>query len=162
FLQLTGYTPEERSIEKWKSIVTEIEPLGELKGKTYEEAIEIFRTGAVRDWRADYHIRTKDGRMKWVRDSGVGLLDDNGTWLTMLGTLQDVTEERKNQQLRESLAELGAKLSAATTPKEAALVVSRAADKLLGWDACFVSFYSAEENKSQSLLVIDTIDGVRR
>ena len=61
----------------------------------------------------------------------------------------------------ESFAALGQKLNTATTPVAAARVIVKAADKLLGWDACTVSMYSSETDSTSPVLKIDTVAGRR-
>src|SRR5258706_15922438 len=61
----------------------------------------------------------------------------------------------------ESFAALGQKLNIAPTPIAAARVIVKAADKLLGWDACTVSLYSRETDSTSPVLIIDPIGGRR-
>jgi GAF domain-containing protein len=56
---------------------------------------------------------------------------------------------------------LGQKLSAAQTVREAAGIISEAADALLGWDACLFSLFSPEKDLLDHVLQVDTIDGRR-
>ncbi|MBI2925713.1 MAG: hypothetical protein HYY24_08420 [Verrucomicrobia bacterium] len=61
------------------------------------------------------------------------------------------TAQLRRQFERETaFANLGTKLSAGTTPKEAGEVITKVAGELFGWDAAFLSLYSAEQNKISS------------
>jgi PAS domain S-box-containing protein len=56
---------------------------------------------------------------------------------------------------------LGRRLSAARTPKEAARMILDTADRLCGWDACVLDLCSADPAVVTTVLCIDTIDGQR-
>ncbi len=50
----------------------------------------------------EYRLLARDGRVVWVRDEGVVVLDDDGTPLYLQGYLLDITREREAQeQLRQ-------------------------------------------------------------
>ncbi|GAB4321799.1 MAG: hypothetical protein Kow0059_16630 [Candidatus Sumerlaeia bacterium] len=66
------------------------------------------------------------------------------------------------QEVESVLRRLGEGLSAASTPHDVAVMISRAASELFPWDACAVSSFNAATGKVTSLLTIDTIDGERR
>ena len=49
----------------------------------------------------EYRLISKDGRVVWIRDEGVIVLDDDGTPMYLQGYLLDITAEREaNEQLR--------------------------------------------------------------
>ena len=66
---------------------------------------------------------------------------------------------QRTEILLQEFAHLGQKLSAASTPEQAARIILKAADKLLGWDCGYLYFFSPEENRIDSVLIIDIIDG---
>lgn len=61
-----------------------------------------------------------------------------------------------------AFSELGHRLSAAQTPKEAANIIVEIADRLIGWDACICDLYNPELDLMTHVLNIDQIDGTRR
>ena len=69
---------------------------------------------------------------------------------------------RQKEMLTEKLSQLGKNLAAATTPKQAATLILDTADQLFGWDATYVSLYSARDDTIRSLINIDTLKGKRR
>jgi|GEM_PF-3927740 len=79
----------------------------------------------------------------------------------LLNIFRDITERKRSEILREEFSILGQRLSAATTPEEAARTIVAAADNLFGWDACAVDSYAAERDEIYPILTIDTIDGQR-
>lgn len=62
-------------------------------------------------------------------------------------------------------ARLGKDLASTTHAETAAQIILDAADRLIGWDACYLILYDPERgergNKPRPLLTIDTIDGKR-
>jgi len=48
---------------------------------------------------AEYRFRRKDGAYIIVQDNGIFLKDDQGRWSRMLGTMSDITERRKSEDL---------------------------------------------------------------
>ena len=60
------------------------------------------------------------------------------------------------------LARLGRDLAGTSDARTAARIIVEAADKLIGWDACYLILYDPEiGGKPRPLLAIDTIDGER-
>lgn len=68
---------------------------------------------------------------------------------------------RQQELFTNHLSELGKNIAAATTPKEAATMILDTADKLFGWDACYINFYSQEDDTVYDVLSMDTINGKR-
>ena len=74
---------------------------------------------------------------------------------------RDVTERNRLAMQRETLSQLGHRLSAAKSAREAGQIIIDAADKLLGWDACTFDLYSAAEDRLCTILNVDTVRGQR-
>ena len=79
----------------------------------------------------------------------------------VLSICRDITERNRVTAHREALAQLGYRLSAARTARQAGEIIIEVADKLLGWDACTFDLYSAAEDKLETVLNFDTIEGHR-
>jgi len=56
---------------------------------------------------------------------------------------------------------LASKLSAASTPREAAKIIVDVADDLIGWDSCSIYFYDARCDLHTNILMMDIVDGER-
>ncbi len=74
---------------------------------------------------------------------------------------REVSGQKRFEAQTQAFLKLGRQLSAATTAKAAAKIITNVADELLGWDACFLDLYSDETDTTEPLLTIDTLDGVR-
>lgn len=111
--EMTGYAPGELSPSIWQNLVLESELTGELAGLSEEEAIPLVREGNVKAWTCDYHIRARDGKLRWVADSAVDLFGDTGPSYGSIGIMQDITERklvesnlRKGEAILEVVAEV--------------------------------------------------------
>ena len=60
-----------------------------------------------------------------------------------------------------AFSDLGRRLSAARTPREAASILMDTAHELFGWDACTFDLFSADQKTVNTVLYMDTIDGKR-
>ena len=68
---------------------------------------------------------------------------------------------QRNSEARAAVfSDLGRRLSAIRTPREAATILVKAADALFDWDACVFDLI-APDQKAQSVLRMDTLDGQR-
>jgi diguanylate cyclase (GGDEF)-like protein/PAS domain S-box-containing protein len=81
------------------------------------------------------------------------------------GALERVRAEAEHKRVaRQSAAfsALGQQLGSATTPDAAARIIVTVADTLIGWDACSLALYDAEDDRVHSVLNMDIIDGIRQ
>jgi signal transduction histidine kinase len=60
-----------------------------------------------------------------------------------------------------ALSELGRRLNAAATPKDAARIIVNVADDLIGWDACVCDMYDSETGLVTHVLSLDILNGER-
>lgn len=76
-------------------------------------------------------------------------------------TLQDITAHKQVEEEIKVFAELGHELNAVSTEKVAAHVILTAADKLFGWDCCWLDLFSTDGNSAYDVLNIAIVDGRR-
>ena len=74
----------------------------------------------------------------------------------------DITTRKAAEARAAAFSELGQRLSAVRTPKEAASIIVETADALLGWDACTFDLCSRDRKTVQAVLYVDTVGGERR
>ena len=117
----------------------------------------------VRGEAPDYHLEKrylrKDGAVVWVNVNVTVIRDAAGQPTRSIATVEDITE-RKHAELRvAAFSDLGQKLSAARSAREAAEIIVEVADHLIGWDACSLALYTPGDNLLHHVLRRDTIDG---
>ena len=92
--KITGYSASEMTTQLWQSMVKEVIMQGQSAGVPFEEATRISRAGQMREWLADIRIEDRAGESRWVSDSSIQLLDEQGDAYGSLGILQDITERK--------------------------------------------------------------------
>jgi PAS domain S-box-containing protein len=89
-----------------------------------------------------------NGKSGWFATTKVPLRDADGRLVGLVGITTDITDRKLTESHKTALANLGQKLSAAKTAKEAGGVIVEAADQLFGWDCCTLDMYSARSGGS--------------
>lgn len=103
-------------------------------------------------------LQRVDGTKFWCMLSVV-CIDPANIEAGYVASLSDISDLKRAEELSRTFAELGQRLNAVTSQKEAARVIVETAYKLLGWDACFVSRYIPETHSVYTVLNIDTVAG---
>jgi two-component system cell cycle sensor histidine kinase/response regulator CckA len=159
--QLTGYTVREINRELWRRIIKDSVMQGSLAGLSKEEASRKSMKGELRNWRCDMLIETRSGELRWISDSSVHNLDEDGSPIGSVGILQDITDRKRAEISAAALSKLGQNLSSVKTPEEAARIIASVSDELFGWDAFILDSYSPQSDLIFPILTIDTIKGAR-
>ncbi len=74
----------------------------------------------------------------------------------------DVTEWKRVEKRVRAFADLGRRLSAAHTQREAAHLLVDTADRLFGWDACAFHLCSPDQKAAEPILRLETVEGARQ
>ena len=72
----------------------------------------------------DHRILLPNGEIKTVNEQAEVLLDENGNPVRLLGTVLDITERKRAENLGRAFSKLGQQLSSATTAVEAARIIA--------------------------------------
>ena len=86
-------------------------------------------------------------------------LEITGQTALLLTIVNDVTDRNQAEARARVFAEMARQLSAANTPRAAGEIIMAAAQKILGWDACFLSLYDTARNRIENVVLRDTIGG---
>jgi len=150
FCRMTGYTREELLGMRIADIdaVEDAEEVARHREKIMAQHEDRFET----------RHRRKDGREVAVEISVTVLPGKPGG---VFGFVRDITERKRVELAREAFLSLGAKLSAAQTPVEAARTVYAAADRLWDWDSATMSLCPSGSDAIEPVLFVDLIDGQR-
>jgi len=92
--RLTGYAPSELTPDLWEQMERQRVTRGSMAHLTYEEADRLTEAGILRHWECDYLIVNRHEEEKWVSDSCVQILDENGERIGVVGILQDITDRK--------------------------------------------------------------------
>lgn len=117
----------------------------------------------------EFKFRRQDGSTLWAVLATSPIHDPSGRYLGALAMVSDVTERKaaelervRTRQRADLLAGLIHHLTEAPTGKEAARLILQTADKLLGWDACWLYLWHAPVGKFEAVLSLDTVEGEQR
>jgi PAS domain S-box-containing protein len=125
------------------------------------EAFQRVVRGEAPDYRLEKRYVRKDGAVAWVNVNMTIIRDAAGQPTRTIATIEDITERMRAELRTTAFANLGQRLNAAKTAREASEIIVEVADQLLGWDACLFDLYSAAENRMSHLLSMDLINGRR-
>jgi PAS domain S-box-containing protein len=156
-----------RRYEQWFSLPQEKiigRKLAELhRAETYAGmAPRIREVKEGRPVRFDSAMTGRDGKQYWFDIRYVARRAPDGAWLGHFVLALDVTDRRRAEIEKEAMLALETRLSAATTPAEAAQAIFDAADGLWKWDAGALDVYSPAEDWVWSVKYLDVVDGERR
>lgn len=112
-------------------------------------------------WQGEIINRRKDGTEFPIALNTSQIKDGAGRILGLVGVARDISEQKWAEKLNRALSVLGHRLSAATTPEQAASIILEIAAELFGWDAGQLHLYSQTEEKIIPVLTMDTVDGQR-
>ncbi len=99
---LTGYSPEEINAMGFSKLVKKIETAGE-ETASKARIVSNREEGRTREYRADYLIRTKGGKLRWVRDHSFPWMDGSSKLVGSVGILSDIDDRKRAEEaLRES------------------------------------------------------------
>jgi PAS domain S-box-containing protein len=121
------------------------------------EAVQRGRAGGSSSHQR--HHRTKAGAIIDVELACHNLLFEGRPAAMVLST--DITERKRAEKRAAAFSELGRRLSAAETPKQAGWIICETADALLGWDLCLLDLCSPQRTEAHALVYIDTVNGQR-
>ncbi|HTG50236.1 MAG TPA: PAS domain-containing protein, partial [Gemmatimonadales bacterium] len=147
-------------------------PVEELLGRRFSDLrpveaaaadAELFARLLAGEALAGYEVRQprRDGIVLTLALTALPLRGADGSVSGILIAARDLTGELRVRQREAALAGLGHRLSAASSPLEAARVIVGVAEELLGWDACSLDLYSPETDAIHAVLTMDTMNGRR-
>jgi PAS domain S-box-containing protein len=124
---------------------------------------ELFARLLAGEALAGYEVRQprRDGIVLTLALTALPLRGADGSVAGILIAARDLTGELRVRQREAALAGLGHRLSAASSPLEAARIIVGVAEELLGWDACSLDLYSPETDTIHAVLTMDTMNGRR-
>ena len=98
----------------------------------------------------------KAGARDYIRKSDLGRLAP-----AIERELHEAAKRRELTTRSVAFSRLGQSLSSATSPQEAARIITGVADELIGWDSCFLYLYASTQDKFYHAFDVDVVDGKR-
>jgi len=74
----------------------------------------------------------------------------------------DITDRKRSEEERETLARLGTRLAGATSAEMLVTAVREESERLLGWDAHYLALRRSEDEDFHVVSAVDLIDGEKR
>ena len=121
----------------------------------------VFQQTLQGGWRGEIVNRRKDGTEFPIFLSTSQIKNAEGSTLGLIGVARDISERKRAEKLAAAFAQLGLRLSTATTPEQAARIILDIASDLFGWDAGYVHLYSESNDRLIPVLTMDTVAGQR-
>jgi PAS domain S-box-containing protein len=110
----------------------------------------------------EYRIIRPDGALRWIRDRAFPVRNLQGEVYRIAGIAEDITDRKQAELTREAFLSLGAKLSTARSPAEAARAIYATADLLWKWDCGALDVCVPDPTQVETVLSWDVVEGQRR
>jgi two-component system cell cycle sensor histidine kinase/response regulator CckA len=110
-------------------------------------------------WQGEFKSLKKDGA-RFLTACRMSALELSGKPY-VISVQQDISERRKAEIRSGALSNLGHRLSAARSPKQAADIIIEVAERLFGWDACYLHLFTWNHEVVIPIIHFDTIGGKR-
>jgi PAS domain S-box-containing protein len=151
FLQTCGYRQEEMLGKTPDFLYSPKNPPG-LCRQVFEQTMAGGWTGEIINCRkngTEFPILLRTSLIK----------NRDGEPIGLMGVATDISERKRAEKETVAFSGLGYRLSAASSPEQAARIILEVASELFGWDAGYVHLYSPTEDKVTPVLTVDTIHG---
>ena len=94
---MTGYEPEEVTPALWSRMIEETVMLMDSREPGELRTVDWQNRGKLKALKRDQKIRTRDGRIRWLTDRSVELLDNRNISRGSIGILQDITDRKQTE-----------------------------------------------------------------
>ena len=94
---LTGYSADEMTPSLFDSLLEET--IVHSTALDHAKAVQQARAGAATNWKADYRLRTRDGRTRWVADNSVELIGPDNQSIGSIGIMLDITGRKESEAI---------------------------------------------------------------
>jgi len=150
FLEAYGYSKEEVLGKTPDFLYSKNNPPGMCE--------QVFQQTLLGRWSGEIVNRRKDGTEFPISLSTSPIKTSDGALLGLVGIARDISERKRSEKQTAAFSWLGYRLSAASTPAQAAEIIMRAASALFGWDAGYVHLYSQSDDRIIPVLTMDVVE----
>jgi PAS domain S-box-containing protein len=103
-------------------------------------------------------VRKSDGAVRWVHELAATTLDASGAPITMIGTIQDITERRRAELEREVMHEIASGVVTSANLDELLALMHRSLQRVLDANNCFVALHDAKTGRFSFPYFVDQFD----
>ncbi len=118
---------------------------------------------AVRDKKSiilDYQIVSKTNQVKWVRERGCGIYDEDGHLKHLEGFITDISDLKKNELIQKVIFNISTAVSISDNLGKSIFHVKTELGKIIDTTNFYVAFYNAEENTFDLPFFADEKDNI--
>lgn len=95
---MTGYGPDALTPALWSRIIEETVMLGDAGESWIQEVVDSVSKRKAKAWKRDHKIRTREGRIRWLTDRSVQLIDDRNIAYGSVGIFQNITDRKLTEE----------------------------------------------------------------
>ncbi|MCB8946341.1 MAG: GAF domain-containing protein [Ardenticatenaceae bacterium] len=95
--EMTGYKAEEITPAIFDQILEET--IVYSVTLSHPEAVQQARAGQSPNWKADYRLRTRNGRSRWISDNSIEIRGADGNSVGSVGIMLDITERKETEAI---------------------------------------------------------------
>jgi PAS domain S-box-containing protein len=106
----------------------------------------------------EYRVLHADGRVVWIRDASVHVLDDAGRPLYVQGFFMDITERVENERTQAALRSIAETASAAEDMPSFYAEIHRIVGDLMYAENCYIAIYDEAKSTLSFPYYVDTVD----
>lgn len=149
--ELTGYTKDTFTPEYWEHNSEVIKVLGEGKGLSARRAVEEARSGHVTHWIAECMITVNENQHRFLLNSAIELVNQQGESVRSIGFLQDITEQKLSDHLMHSENVVLEQIIANKPLPEIAETLTQLFEEVFPRSLCSLILYNESSNTIHSL-----------
>jgi len=153
--RLLGYEPQELAGQSAFALIHP-EDLPDV-----QRGFELGLRDSDRTVTLEFRFRHKDGSWRTLEAVGQSRMADPEICGVVVNS-RDVSDRKRIEHRDGALSKLGQSLSSATSPAEAERIIRAVADALFHWDVFTLNLYSAQQDKIDQIMGMDTDKGDRR
>jgi PAS domain S-box-containing protein len=137
---ITGYKPEELVNNQQANFEELI--IGEYKELTRAKMEEALENKSRFDFR--YPIKTKDNKVKWVRERSVGVFDEEGELTHIEGFVTDITEAVRYEQIQKALLQISSSVIKSSDNEQLISVIKEELGHVIDTTNFYIALYDPE------------------
>ncbi len=157
---ITGYAADEFDGKTWESLVLETVPQMGASGLPVDSNLTPGPEQAPPNstWKCEYRIQARDGRIHWVFDSAVRLLDQDGKLQGSIGLYRDITVAKRAEKIQQAVYRISQGVATTTSLDELYHSIHRVLGELMPVENFYIALYDPYEDLLSFPYYVDLFD----